>query len=492
LAVTADGASLDGGLDDGCPWWWPASRVAAEIAARRLSAREYLDGQRARISELNPALGLVVAMDERAEAAALAADEAVMRGGPLGPLHGVAMTVKDTLSTRGLRTTGGSPDFSDNIPAQDAQVVSALRQAGAIIMGKTNLPEYAADVQTDGPLLGRASNPWHPAYTTGGSSGGSAGAVCAGLSPIELGSDVAGSIRIPAAHCGVFGHKPSFGTVSLFGHIPYPRKHITPDMAVIGPLGRSVADLSLVLDVIAGPGPAEAPAWRLELPGPRPPRRVAAWFDDPYCPVDRELHAALTAAAQALAGDGVQVDIGSAAQLGLDVSFADSDEIFWRMLAASASGGYPPDRIEAIAAGRHPAGAELGARYVAQRHREWLAATERRARLRLRWEEFFERYDAIMLPVAANRVGRHDPRPLAARSIVVDGQTRPYWDQIAWAGLTGVCYLPSTVVPIGLDHRGLPMGMAVAGAFLADRTTLSLAARIARLLPPAPRPPLPR
>lgn len=484
------GSNAGSSGDDGRPWWWPASKVAAEIAAKRLSAREYLDGQRRRIAALDSVLGLVVAMDERADTAALAADEAVMRGTPLGPLHGVAMTVKDSLSTKGLRTTGGSPEFADNVPAEDAQVVDALRRAGAIIFGKTNLPEYAADVQTDGPLLGCARNPWDPAYSTGGSSGGSAGAVSAGYSPVDLGSDVAGSIRIPAAHCGVFGHKPSYGTVTMHGHIPFPRKYTAPDMAAIGPLARSLPDLCLVLDIIAGPGPLDRPAWRLQLPGPRPLRRVAAWFDDPYCPVDHELRAALASAAGALARDGVAVHVGSAAELGLDLDLRESDEVFRRMLAAAASGGYPPDLIEDIASGRRTAGAELGVEFVAQRHREWLAASERRAQLRLRWAEFFRGYDAILLPVAPNRVGRHDRRPFADRSIIVNGQSRSYWDQITWAGLTGVCYLPSTVVPIGLDLRGLPMGMAIAGAFLEDRTTLSLAARIARLLPPLPRPPL--
>jgi amidase len=471
------------------PCWWPASTVAAEIAARRLSAREYLEALRDRIARLNPALGLVVLMDERADAAALAADEAVARGVPLGPLHGVAITVKDTLSTAGLRTTGGSAEFIDNVPAEDAQVVGALRRAGAIIFGKTNLPEFAADVQTDGPLFGPARNPWNPLYTTGGSSGGSAGAVAAGFSPVELGSDVAGSIRIPAAHCGVFGHKPSFGVVSLYGHVPFPRKHITPDMSVIGPLGRSVADLELLLDIIAGPGPMDQVAWRLELPTPRPVRRVAAWLDDPYCPVDRELRAVLESAAAVLAADGVQVDVGSPDEFRLGIELRHSDEVFRRMLAGAASGGYPPGRIEDIAAGRIPPGAELGEEFVAQRYREWLAATEQRARLRARWAEFFLRYDAILLPVAPNRVARHDRRPTAERSIMINGQTRPYWDQIVWAGLTGVSYLPSTVVPTGLDHCGLPMGIAIAGPYLEDRTTLAAARRLAGLLPPLPRPP---
>ncbi len=207
---------------DGDPAWWDARTVAAAIAGRRLSSREYLAALHARISAINPILNAVVTLDENAFRAAADADEAVVRGAPLGPLHGVCMTLKDSLCTAGLRTTGGTPDFADHVPQEDAHVVAALRRAGAIVVGKTNVPPYAADVQTDGDLLGPARNPWNPAFTPGGSSGGAAAAVAAGLSPVELGSDVAGSIRIPAAACGILGHRPSYGTVSMHGHVPYP------------------------------------------------------------------------------------------------------------------------------------------------------------------------------------------------------------------------------------------------------------------------------
>ncbi|TCR16045.1 amidase family protein [Streptomyces sp. BK205] len=470
---------------------WPAHRVAAEIAAGRLASREHLAALRHRVDRYDGDLGLVVTLDERAESAARAADEAVAHGRQLGPLHGVAMTVKDCMCTAGLRTTGGTPDLAEHIPDQDAHAVLALRQAGAVVFGKTNMPDYAADVQTHSSLFGPARNPWNPARTTGGSSGGSAGAVAAGFSPVELGSDVAGSIRIPVSHCGVAGHKPSFGVVPGHGHVPpFPWKYTTPDMAVIGPIARTVQDLELLLSVIAGPHPLDEPAWRLQLPGARPVLRVAVWPDDPYCPVDSEVRAALSSAAEALTADGVRVTSGTAAELGLDIELAESDEVFHRLLTAVASGGYTPEVIEDIAAGRRPAEAGLGARFVAQRHRDWLAANERRAQMRLRWREFFTRYDALLLPVAPNLAGPLDDRPLADRTIEVDGRERPYWQQIVWAGLTGVSYLPSTVVPVALDSRGLPVGVAVAGPYLEDRTTLALAARLARLLPPMPSPPL--
>jgi amidase len=473
--------------DDPC--WWPARRVAAELAAKRLSAREYLNLLLERISRHDRDYGFVVTLDDRAHAAAFAADQALARGEVSGPLHGVAMTVKDSLSTAGLRTTGGTPDLAGHVPGDDARTVAALRRAGAIVFGKTNLPPYAGDVQTNGELFGRARNPWAPERSTGGSSGGAAGAVAVGFTPVELGSDVAGSIRIPAAHCGVPGHKPSFGTVSMHGHVPpFPHKYATPDMSVVGPMARSVDDLELMLDVVAGPGPWDEPGWRLALPPARPALRVAGWFDDPYCPVEASVRTALSSAAAALAADGVRVDTGSAAELGLDIDMAASDETFQRLLTAVA--GYSHQAIAEITEGRRAPGAELGAAYVAQPHRAWLDANERRAVLRARWHTFFQRYDAILLPVTPTVAGPHDERPFDQRSIAVDGVRRPYWDQIVWAGLTGVSYLPSTVVPVGRDSAGLPIGLAVAGPYLADRTTLALARRIAGLVPALPHPPL--
>jgi amidase len=477
---------------DGDPAWWDARTVAAAIAGRRLSTREYLAALHARISAIKPILNAVVTLDENAFRAAADADEAVVRGAPLGPLQGVCMTLKDSLCTAGLRTTGGTPDFADHVQQEDAHVVAALRRAGAIVVGKTNVPPYAADVQTDGDLLGPARNPWNPAFTPGGSSGGAAAAVAAGLSPVELGSDVAGSIRIPAAACGILGHRPSYGTVSMHGHVPYPRKLTAPDMAVIGPLARSVGDLELLLDVISGPGPDEQRAWRLELPRPRTLRSVAVVPQDPFCPVDERVAAAVRLAGEVLRADGVAVLEGTFGELGLGIDLNESHTVFLRLLTAAASTGYSAADVEDIAAGLRPAGDELGSRYVAQRHRDWLRAREQRAGLRHRWAEFFRRFDAVVLPVAPNVVSELDARPFAERSIVVDGHARSYWDQIVWAGLTGVSDLPSTAVPVKLDERGLPLGVAVCGAYLEDRTALAVADRIARLLPVLPHPPTAR
>ncbi|MFE0426952.1 amidase family protein, partial [Streptomyces sp. NPDC058953] len=272
---------------------WSAVEAAGAIAARRISAREYLSALLAAVERHNSGLGLVVTVDERAMAAAKAADDATVGGAALPPLHGVPMTVKDCFSTAGLRTTGGAAALSAHVPVHDADAVAALRRAGCVVFGKTNLPEYSADVQTYGELFGTARNPWGTQFTTGGSSGGSAGAVAAGFTPIELGSDIAGSIRIPASHCGVLGHKPSFRTVPVYGQVPpLPFAHTAPDLTVAGPFARTADDLIAAFDAVAGPDARDASAWRLELPPARPVRRVAAWVDDPYCPEDAEVRRA--------------------------------------------------------------------------------------------------------------------------------------------------------------------------------------------------------
>ncbi len=267
-----------------------ASALAGAIRGRSISAVEALDAQLARVAACNDPLNAVVALDEDgARAAAVAADEALAAGAQVGPLHGVPMTIKDSYETQGLVTTCGVPDLASHIPATDADAVARLRGAGAVIFGKTNAPLMAGDVQTYNAVYGTTNNPWDVERTSGGSSGGAAVAVATGMTPLELGSDIGGSIRTPSSWCGVFGHKASWGVVPMRGHIPGPPGSLTvPDLGVGGPLARDPADLALALDVLAGPGDWDAAAWSLELPAPRAEAladvRIAAWIDDPGCP----------------------------------------------------------------------------------------------------------------------------------------------------------------------------------------------------------------
>jgi len=466
----------------------PASDLAGLLRRREISSRELLDLYLGRIETHNPALNAVVTLDaDRARARAAEADEAAARDEWWGPLHGLPMTVKDTLETAGVRTTAGADDLSDHVPRGDAETVARLRGAGAVVFGKTNTPTYAMDCQTYNPVFGTTNNPWNLERTPGGSSGGSAAAVAAGLTALELGSDIGGSIRNPAHYCGVFGHKPTHGIVPLRGHIPGPPGTLsTTDLGVVGPLARSAGDLDLALSVVAGPSADAAVAWRLALPPPRhgtlAEYRLAAWVDDPYCPVDGEVGALLQGAVEMLSAAGAKID-----DRARPVDLAESDRVYQRLLAAAICNGIPEATFEGLV----QLGAQLDpaddsylarqARNITQRKREWNSTDEHRHRLRARWAEFFRDHDAVLCPIVPTAAIPHDHSELTGRTITVNGDERPYFDQLVWAGLATGPLLPATVVPVGTTPSGLPVGMQMIAPYLEDRTAVDLAARIAEV-----------
>ncbi|MEI9984351.1 MAG: amidase family protein [Aliidongia sp.] len=315
------------------------------------------------------------------------ADSALARGESTGPLHGLPMTIKDAYEVAGLRSTGGAPEYAEHVPARHADPVARIEAAGGIVFGKTNVPYMSGDLQSYNAVYGTTNNPWDLTRGPGGSSGGAAAALAAGLTGLELGSDIGGSIRTPAHLCGVFGHKPSFGIVSRRGHIPGPPGSLGgADLSVSGPLGRSAEDLDLLLSVIAGAEGQEAVGWRLELPPPRAatPKdlRVAVWIDEPGCDIDQEMAGLLRNAAEALAGAGARVDWS--ARPGF--SFAESTEIYLPLLHSVIAAGFP-DKIRAHFAEvkrtldpddkSHRA---MQARGGAMTHTEWIVMNERRAR----------------------------------------------------------------------------------------------------------------
>ena len=463
-----------------------ARQVAAEIRAGRLRSRDYLELLLDRIARLDQSLNLVVTLDaERARLAADEADAAVERGDRLGALHGVAMTVKDSFMTAGLRTTSGAPELANFVPETDAVPVARLKAAGAIIFGKTNLPIYAGDTQSYNAVFGQSNNPWNPQRTVGGSSGGSAGALAAGFTPLEIGSDIGGSIRGPASACGVCGHKPSYGIVPALGQIPGPPGTLTQaDLAVAGPMARDARDLELALDLLAGPDDWDATAYGLELPPPRRQRladyRVAVWLDEPSAPIAGEVEELLRGVAESLAQAGATVDF--AARPDFDFDYAVG--VFRALLAAALSGGVGKDQVEELAKSSAQREDEVGreGRLMTQRHREWLSWNERRLQLRRKWRQFFGSWDAVLVPALPTVAIPHDhSEPMAARSLDVDGEERSYLEQLSWVGLIGVAYLPATVVPVGVTPSGLPVGAQIAGPFLEDRTPHDLARRIESL-----------
>jgi amidase len=458
----------------------PATELAEMIRRRELSSRELLDLVLARVDRINPAVNAVVTLDrEGAFAAAARADEQTAAGRALGPLHGLPVTVKDAIEVAGLRSTGGAPALADHVPGADAPAVSRLRSAGAVVFGKTNVPQWSGDIQTFNSLFGVTRNPWDPARTPGGSSGGPAVAVATGMSAFELGTDIGGSIRIPASYCGVCGHKPSYGVVSQRGYLDsVGGGTIDADINVFGPIARSAGDLSLLLDVLAGPDPADAVAWRLTLPPARhrslPDYRVGLWLDDPACEVEQSAVELMTAAARALSSAGATVD---PVHPPLDLSAVAA--LFRQLISPAVSVSADGER-----------GLALGGP-----HRAWLERCRDREVVRHAWAGWFRDYDVLLCPVLPMLPFPHDDHgTIADRSVLINGQPRRLLDTLAWTGLVGVAYLPSTVVPVG-RVGDLPVGVQIVGPYLEDRTPLFVAAELTRILggytpPPLAGPPL--
>lgn len=459
----------------------PAHALAEAIKRRDLSSLELLEYYLARVEALNPPLNAVITLDpDGARIAADAADASLARGDHVGPLHGVPMTVKDTYQTAGMRTTCGLPAW-DHVPDRDAEAVRRLRRAGAVIFGKTNTPTLAGDWQTYNAIFGTSNNPWDITRSTGGSSGGAAAAVATGMSALELGSDIGGSIRFPSSWCGVCGHKPTWGIVSQAGHLPpAPGTLSATDLSVVGPLARDVDDLEIALGVLAGPAGHASIGWRLELPAPRATTlgdlRLACWLDDPAYPVDSEVAGVLAAATDELRDGGARVVDARPA-----VALPDVVRLYQQFLypiLLSTMGKRSFDNMVALAdslSDEDDRPLARTARFATQRYRDWVFATEKREQLRASMAEYFADVDALLMPVAMVPAIPHDhSEPFPERVIQVNGALRPYTDLMAWVALATLAHLPATVVPVGRTASGLPVGVQIVGPYLEDRTTLAV------------------
>jgi amidase len=444
-----------------------AAQLAGAIRDRSVSSRELLELYLQRVDRFNPTINSVVTLDvDRAMGAAKLADDRTVAGDELGPLHGLPITIKDAIETAGIRSTGGARELEGHVPTEDAPAVTRLRAAGAIVYGKTNVPRWSGDIQTYNDLFGVTSNPWDLTRTTGGSSGGAAASVAVGLTSFELGTDIGGSVRIPSSFCGVFGHKPSFGIVSQRGYLDRVGGGvIDADINVFGPLARHPGDLELLLGVLAGPNTDDATAWRLDLPGPRHPElssyRVGLWLDDPAAAVDTEIGDALAREADALARAGARVEDARPR-----VEMSDAVRLFSGLILAAISVSIEPEIGDALSGS----------------HRSWLDLHQARQVMRRQWADWFAEYDVLLCPVMPMVAFPHDHHgDINDRVVTINGQSRNQTDTLAWTGLIGVAYLPSTVVPVGFTAGGLPIGVQVVGPYLEDRTALFLAARLAEL-----------
>ena len=456
------------------PALWTTTDQVTAIHRGELGSVELLDAQLARIERLDPQVNAVCTLAvDAARGRAVAADEATANGESWGLLHGVPITIKDAISTEGIRSTGGSPTLLDNVPQHDAAVVSAVRRAGAIVFGKTNVPLWSGDFQTFNEMFGTTNNPWDLHRVPGGSSGGAAAAVACGMTSFEIGTDIGGSVRVPSAFCGVFGHKPSFGVIPTLGYLDEPNGGVTEsDVNVFGPIARSADDLELLFGLLAGPTPDRAVGWRLDLPGADVTSlrtlRVATWFDEPSVPMDTEMISILDGVADRLEGVAFKIDRNARPQLDFTTA--------WR------SGGWLIGAACNVSDGERDVS-----------HNEWLLADRERARLRHRWAEFFENVDVLLCPITLTPAFPHQQEgSWATREFIVNRTPVPYLSLEAWPALIGAAYLPSTSAPVGRTAAGLPVGVQVVSPYLHDYRSIAVARLITDLVDGYAVPPIAR
>ncbi|MEX2627984.1 MAG: amidase family protein [Ilumatobacteraceae bacterium] len=467
----------------------PFSNAVDMLAARRagdVSAGELLELHLERIDRFD---GELNAIPTRNRDAARERAAAIDRSPGDGAFEGLPLTIKDCIVVGGLPSTAGMEAWRDNVPTSDGPVAARVLGAGAVLMGKTNVPPMASDWQSDNPVFGRTVNPWDHRRTPGGSTGGGAAALAVGMTPLEFGSDIGGSIRVPAAFCGLYGHRPSDSAVPRSGHVPGPPVPMPGSvMGVQGPLARSAADLELALDVIAGPEPGED-AWRLELPPARgrslADLRVAVLPPLDVMPVDGSVGAALERVASAVGSAGATV-----AETAPDVDWTALLETYNALLAIAVFGEMTPEQREKVATDRAASGDELDvgtvrglratAFEVARLHVE-------RERVRQRFAEFFRDWDVLIAPVTLGPAFEHTRERWADRTATVNGRAVPYGRRVVPPALATLPGLPATAFPAGRvvvddGDRGtleLPIGLQAIGPYLEDRTPIRFAGLLA-------------
>jgi len=458
-----------------------ATEQLAALAARRISALELLEVSLSRQQQVHGQLNAVVATSlERAMEHARAIDERRAKGEAMGPLAGLPMTVKDTFDVVGMPASSGLEALRRRV-AEDADVVRHVRNAGAVIWGKTNVPVMAGDWQTFNGLYGTSNNPWDVARTTGGSSGGAAAALAAGVTTLEIGSDIGGSLRVPANFCGVFSHKPTWGLVSQHGHVPpSPGSWSERDLNVVGPMARSARDLRLLLSVIEnGTLAPKAPPADLKS------TRIGLWLDEPSFPLDAQVRAVIESFAAELAAAGAEVT-----PIVSPVHAPTLVGTFQTLLGAVLGEDMPPAMIRgmermrgwakwSLNRGADPLStAALTLAYTAT-HREWMAADAVRNRLRHEVLASFDKHDVILAPISPVAAFPHDHRSFNKRSLKTsDGRTIPYPAMLNWIALATALRLPATAVPAGRAVSGLPVGVQLIGPPGGDSRTLAIAQAI--------------
>lgn len=464
-----------------------ATEMLHALQMRRISAVELLDMHLRRIEQYNPVINAIVTPNyEQARRAAQEADVARAHGEER-PLLGLPLTIKDCIDVQDLPTTAGIRARAHTLAQTDSLVSARVRAAGGVLMGKTNIPPYAGEWQANNKLFGRTNNPWDLTRSPGGSTGGGAAALAAGLTPLEFGSDIGGSIRVPAAFCGCYGHKPSETAIPRSGHFPgSPLPNAALAMSVQGPLARSAADLELAFDVIAGPDLGEETAWHLSIPPARHTRlseyRIAVLPPFSWLPIEREIVEARETLLAQLRRAGAQVVEMQPAAFG---DWRAYYTLYYQLLLVIIGLDLSEEARQSAVDAARASNDEFvvaGARGLTARAVDYITWFAQREHYRAIYREFFRTWDILLAPVSMVNAFPHIDIsiPFAERTLTVDGQHVPYARMSAYPSLATLCGQPATAFPVGQTRAGLPIGLQAIGPYLEDRTTIHFAELVER------------
>ncbi len=440
-----------------------ATALAEAIRSGKVSAVDVLEAHLAQIEQHNKALNAIVTLDiDGARKRAQEADEALAKGEIWGTLHGVPFTLKDAFATAGMRTTTGAP-FMDHVPKMDSTIAERLKVAGGILIGKTNVAIMLADYQTSNPLFGRTNNPWDVSRTSGGSSGGAAAAVASGMTPFEVGTDLSGSIRIPAHFCGVFGLKPTENRVSLMGVVPSPQgepPRMIRIMSSIGPIARTIDDLALIYGLIAGPDGHDTdvqpvpidPIPILELKN----LRIAVAPTLGGLPVAEAIRQATVDAARQISQVVEIVEEAALPKLDFNDDLQKAGELIGMIAGGSSDDKTSPTPLI-----------------------QYFTALDRRDKSIVAWEQFFEQWDVLLCPPSMTSAFPHTEQ---GSPLVVDGHQEMYWSVSAHTTLFNYSGHPSVVIPYKRDADALPIGIQLVSKRWGESRLLAIAKAISEVL----------
>lgn len=463
-----------------------ASALLSLLEKKELSALDAVEASIARIEQYDSDINAVVIKDfDRAIVSAKNADNTRHKGGNIPPLLGLPITVKESFNVEQLPTSWGVPQFANWIPKEDSLIISRLKDAGAIIIGKTNVPFMLHDWQTFNKIYGTTVNPWDANYTCGGSSGGSAAALTAGFSFLELGSDFAGSIRVPSSFCGIYGHKPSIHLLPLRGVTP-PTTPPTPnpisDLIVAGPMAKAANDLKLALDIMAGPDPLwDGPAFTLNLQQERRKQlhdyRVLIIDSHPMAATDECIVSAIAELEELLMAHGVAVTRNA----NLDSLLSSTTQNYMHLFAAFVGANMLQSDYESLCSKvtditTSDSGFDaLITRGCVTSHRDWLGAKRMQSSLRSKWRQLLSTVDVIITPAMSVPAFKHDQTDIQNRRITINNREEDYNKLFCWPSIATLLGFPSTVAPISRNKDDLPIGVQIMSDYLKDNTTITFA-----------------